>query len=360
MENLGRREFIKTLTAIAGLSLPGRARAASTEGVRVELPEIPFQETLITGKKKGGRILIAGGIHGNEPGAYKAAEILRQIEVSKGELLIAPRSNFLSILANVRGYNGDMNRKFAEISPKDPDYRRVERLKELIENFKPHVVLSLHDGFGFHAINPKSWGQCIVIDEENYRGYPLGRIARKVSTEVNRKITKRKWKIPVFNTRTFSPNTEHPEQRKSLTYFCLSRCEIPAFCLEVSKQLPNLEKKILFHLMMIEEFLKVYGVETEPKLSDLFPEIDELIAGSKVYTARVRINGRELIVSSDRTFKLKRGSYFSFISLTGGSGTNVITRDINMNLRSFTVKRRILLSVKDDFKSLFNVRLIVL
>ncbi len=359
MENIGRREFIKTLPIFVGLSLPKKVEAAPSKGVRVELPELPFQETIITGEKKGGRLLIVGGIHGNEPGAYKAAEILRQIKVKRGELLIVPRSNFLSILANVRGYNGDMNRKFAGISRKDPDYNRVKRLKELIEDFKPDAVLSLHDGFGFHIINPKFWGQCIVIDEEDYKGYPLGEIAKKVASAVNKRITEKKWKIPVFNTKTFSPDTKHPEQRKSLTYFCLSKCKTPAFCLEVSKQLPDLNKKVLFHLMMIEEFFKIYGIKTHPELKLLFPEIGNLIAKNKVYTAKLRVNNHELEVSSSRTFKLKRGSRFHALSVNGGSGANIITKDLNMNLRRFTVRRRILLEVKDDFESIFHLRLIV-
>ena len=184
MENIRRREFITGILSLLLPAIPDGAEAAKGSGVRVKLPKFPFQSTVITGKKKGKRILIVGGIHGNEPGAYKAADILRNVEVEKGELIIAPRSNFLSVLANVRGYNGDMNRKFAKISPKDPDYPCVKKLKELIKELKPDVVLSLHDGYGFHILNKRFWGQCIVIDEEVYSGYPLGKIAKEVAKAI--------------------------------------------------------------------------------------------------------------------------------------------------------------------------------
>jgi len=359
VENIGRREFIAGALALLLPAIPDRAEAARGRGVRVRLPEFPFQSTVITGKEKGRRILIVGGIHGNEPGAYKAADILRNVEVEKGELIIAPRSNFLSILANVRGYNGDMNRKFAKISPKDPDYPYVKRLKELIKELQPDVVLSLHDGYGFHILNPRFWGQCIVIDEEVYGGYPLGKIAKEVAKAVNRKVSKGRWKIPVFNTRTFSPDTKHPEQRRSLTYYCLSKCNVPAFCLEASKQLPNLETKVKFHFLMMKEFFRIYGVRIKPDFDTLISETEKFLDTKRLYTARIRINGREVEISSGRTFKVSKGSTFEFVSFHGSEGTNVISRDVNMNWRSFTVRRRISFEVKDDFKKVFNVRLIV-
>ena len=359
MENLGRREFIVGALSSLFFAFPKRAEAARRKGVRVKLPPFPFQETVITGKKKGKRILVVGGIHGNEPGAYKAADILRTVEVEEGELIVAPRSNFLSVLANVRGYNGDMNRKFATLSPKDPDYPYVEKLKELIRELRPDVVLSLHDGYGFHILNPRFWGQCIVIDEENFNGYPLGKIAREVARAVNEKVSRRRWKIPVFNTRTFSPDTKHPEQRKSLTYYCLSKCNVPAFCLEASKQLPTLETKVRFHLLMMKEFFKIYGIKIKPDFDTLISETGKFLERKRIYTARIRINGREVEISSGKTFKVPKGSTFEFVAFHGSEGTNVISRDVNMNWRNFLVRRRISFEVKDDFKRIFNVRLIV-
>ncbi|RKQ60328.1 helical cell shape controlling family carboxypeptidase [Thermovibrio guaymasensis] len=360
MENYRRREFIKLLGIASFLpilkweeALAGRVNAV------IELPPLPFQESLITGEEKGGRILVVGGIHGNEPGAYKAAEILRNLKVKKGEILVAPRTNFVSILTNKRGYNGDMNRKFASISPKDPDYPAVKRLKSLIKDYKPDLLLTLHDGFGFHSLNPKAWGQCIVIDEERYGEIELGREVRLVSERVNRLIKRRKWKIPVFNTHTFSKNTKHPEQRKSLTYFCLKECSVPAVCLEVSKQLPDLYHKVRFHLLMLREFFKVHGVETEPSLDWVIENVEELLEPKVYYSAELLINGRKVTVSDSKTFKIPKGSRVKFLTFNGTGGTNAITEDLNSNLRKVGIRKRISFKVKDDFKELFSIRFIV-
>ncbi len=361
MENIGRREFIGAFLKGA-LTLPFLSRddaLAKSSSVEVVLPPIPFQKSYMRGDKKGGRILIVGGIHGNEPGAYKAAEILRSVKVKRGELIIAPRANFLSILANVRGYNGDMNRKFRRISKRDPDYPYVEALKELIRETKPQLLLTLHDGFGFHSVNPKAWGQCLVIDSERYKNFRLGNLARKVAGEVNRKIKNRKWRFPVFNTKTFEHNTRHPEQRKSLTYYSLTECGVPAICLEVSKQLPNLESKVRFHLLLLKEFFKVYNVEIEPDFDYLIENISSFLMPKKLYSAELSVNGRMLTVSFSKTFKLPPGSRVELLKFSGGDGVNVISPDVNMNLRKFSIKRRIALEVREDFRKLFRIRIVV-
>ncbi|WP_163328451.1 M14/M99 family metallopeptidase [Desulfurobacterium thermolithotrophum] len=359
MENLGRREFIKGIWVSTLLPfIPQNAFGTVRKGIHVTLPEIKFQTTYLQGKRKGGRILLIGGIHGNEPGAYKCAEILRQVKVERGELFIAPRSNFISILANVRGYNGDMNRKFAKLSKKDPDYPYVLKLKRLIKEIKPDVVLSLHDGFGFHILNKRFWGQCIVIDEERYKNFELGKIARTVSRLVNSKIRNKRWLIPVFNTHTFSKNTKHPEQRRSLTYYCLSKCNTQAYCLEASKQLPNLETKVKTHLLMLKEFFRIFNLEIKPDFNFLIENCERILNERKTYTANLKINGRKIIISSNKTIKVPSKSEVEFLSFHGSDGTNVIPVGVNLNWRKFTIRDSLSLKIKDDYLDIFKVKLI--
>ncbi|WP_456456507.1 M14/M99 family metallopeptidase [Thermovibrio sp.] len=359
MENLRRRELIKGILLSPFLSLKIAIAKARGFNATIELPPLPFEETYLKGTKKGGRVLIVGGIHGNEPGAYKAADILRHLKVKKGELLIAPRTNFVSILTNKRGYNGDMNRKFAYLSPKDPDYEKVKKLKELIRSYKPQLLLTLHDGFGFHSVNKRAWGQCIVIDEESYKGIELGKEARTVSKRVNEKIEKREWKIPVYNTHTFNKNTKHPEQRKSLTYFCLKECKVKAICLETSKQLPSLEQKVKFHLLMIKEFFKLHNIEVEPSLDYVIENLKKYLYPRTYYQAELLINGRKITVSKNKTFKIPKGSRVKFLSFHGTSGVNAVSLDVNANLRKIKISRKLAVKVKDDFKELFTVRFVV-
>ncbi|WP_456403071.1 M99 family carboxypeptidase catalytic domain-containing protein [Persephonella sp.] len=363
MENISRRNFIiGSGASLLLLTLKPEEVLAGTvkhkNKLHFRLPPKPIQYFIKDGKKKGGKILIIGGIHGNEPGAYKAADILMDLDVKTGSIAVLPRINFVSVLANVRGYNGDMNRKFRKIRKRDPDFKYVMFIKDFIKEYNPDVVLSLHDGYGFHAKNKNHWGQCIVIDAVEYKGYPLYSIAKFVADQVNPKITKKYWKIPVHNTDTFNRNTKYKEQRRSLTYYVLSKCNIPAFCIEASKQLPSLELKTKMHFMMIKEFFKIYNVEVEPSFDYVISNINAYINRKKSHSVIVNINGRREYVSSSKTFKVPAGSRIRFESVYGNRGSFIIPEGVNLNYSGFYYSKNIRFFVKDDFKRIFTLKFI--
>ena len=101
--------------------------------------------------KEGSTLLVIGGIHGDEPGGYFAPMLLsRYYKIESGNVWVIPNLNFDSIVKNRRGINGDMNRKFAKIDPKDKDLSVVNEIKKLILNPKVDLTLNLHDGQGFY------------------------------------------------------------------------------------------------------------------------------------------------------------------------------------------------------------------
>ena len=62
-------------------------------------------------------LLVIGGIHGNEPGAYFASSVLAQhYKIKEGSVWVLPNTNKNSIMRFKRGINGDMNRKFNKIN----------------------------------------------------------------------------------------------------------------------------------------------------------------------------------------------------------------------------------------------------
>lgn len=141
-------------------------------------------------------ILIVGGIQGDEPGGFSAASLLgTHYTFENGYVTIIPNLNFLSIIKKNRGTSGDMNRKFAKISEKDPDFRAVRRVQELIRSPEVDLILNLHDGSGFYSPtyvsdmqNPKRWGNSVIIDQEECGDIPfgnLGEIGRRVVAKVN-------------------------------------------------------------------------------------------------------------------------------------------------------------------------------
>ena len=101
----------------------------------------------IKGRKPGNTMMILGGIQGNEPGGYLSADHYVELTLAKGNLIVVPRANFISIITDKRGVNGDMNRKFADEGD-TYEYKIVGIIKELMK--EADVFLNLHDGSGFY------------------------------------------------------------------------------------------------------------------------------------------------------------------------------------------------------------------
>lgn len=216
-------------------------------------------------------LLVIGGIHGNEPGSYFATALLSQYyTIKKGNLWIVPDLNRLSIQQNNRGVNGDMNRKFADIDPKDPDFTIVKEIQKIIQDPQIGLILNLHDGHGFYRkeyqntiFNPNAWGQTCVIDQNTLDGtHPFGNlneIASKVSYGLNGDLIENHHLFDVRNTNTrFDDET----MKHSLTYFAVTHNK-PAFAIETSKNLPTLTHKVFYQLRAIERYMTIMGIEFE-------------------------------------------------------------------------------------------------
>jgi hypothetical protein len=336
-----RREFLKgSLLGMGGVLFPNMLEAKKIDKYHFVMPPKPFEYYIKEGKKRGGRILVIGGIHGNESGSYKASDILIDTEIKRGTLAILPRSNPESIFTNLRGYNGDMNRKFAHISKKDEDYYKIKSIKNFIDDFRPDVVLSLHDGYGFYTKNHHHWGECIVIDEDRYDKIPLYQIAKMVSDN----LKKHNLDIPINNTKTFSKNTHHFEQRKSLTYYTLQTHKIPAFCIEASKQ-TSLKRKTKVHLLALEEFFRIYNVELSPSFAYLISNIDNYIVPSSVAVTLYVANQKRIITKNEIIKLPKKEIKFEVNSRGGG----ILAKGVNVNYRSFFYRHNsIEFEVKND------------
>jgi len=347
---MNRREFIKSSSIVASL-LPSLSFAKSSNRHHFIMPPKPFEYYIKEGKKKGGKILIIGGIHGNEPGGYKASDILVDTEIKKGTIAILPRSNPESIFTFKRGYNGDMNRKFANLSKKDEDFYKINSIKNFITDFKPDVILSLHDGYGYYAKHHNQWGECIVIDEAVYNNIPL----LKQASFVSEYLKKEGFNIPVHNTRTSEKDSHHKEQRMSLTYYALTHHNIPAFCIEGSKQ-STLKRATTIHLLAMKKFFELYNVEISPSFEYLISNVDKVIK-PKPTKVIAYINNNKKIITKHEIIKLPKNSEVKF-EVSNNRSAGIITKNVSVNYHSFFYRNKIDFIVKNDNISEYSFRII--
>jgi len=233
--------------------------------------KLQFSLHKLESAKTGPRVLVLGGIQGDEPGGFNAASLLvTDYKISKGSVWIVPNLNFESIIKRSRGIHGDMNRKFSHIKRSDPEYQSIQKIKSLIVDNDIDIILNLHDGSGFYRTkyidklhNPNRWGQSIIIDQDNIKARNfgnLGAIADSVMESVNKHVANSNHHYAVKNTWTKNGDVE---MEKTLTYFAIKNLK-PAFGIEASKQFLT-HQRVLFHLLVVESFFDEIGIEYKKK-----------------------------------------------------------------------------------------------
>ncbi len=272
--NLMARRALKTMRMLMGLCMTVCAALFVSAASGMAAPSLPTPEFAVHRQEsgKGPTILIVGGIQGDEPGGFSAASLLiTNYTVEYGNIWVAPNVEVPGMLARSRGITGDMNRKFADISPQDPDFAAITRLKEMIADPKVALVLNLHDGSGYYRPvfednlrNPRRWGQSVIIDQESLPGGgdDLQGMALRAVKDVNRTLVAPLPEYHLKNTRTADGDAE---MEKTLSYFAVRNGK-PAFGIEASKEF-SVELRAYYHLNIVESFMRQMGIQFTRRLT---------------------------------------------------------------------------------------------
>lgn len=267
----------------------------------------------IYGRQDGPTMLIIGGIQGDEPGGFLSADSYADIKLEKGNLIVIPRTNFYSIMLFNREVKGvDMNRLF-EQAPNDWQGDIVNKIKEYMQ--QSDMFLNLHDGWGYHYPEHISWhkspdrfGYSVIVDEEEFtckdgKVLKLGEMARKAMDAANAKIPDDDPKKHYFNTETSKSTTRFKGMRKSATWYAVADLCIPAFGIEGSKNM-KLDKNVLYHNYVINEFMKNLGIEIEyPNTHTYEPEFIGAVIKVGDNEKFIR-DGKEIAVEKGSTIKV--------------------------------------------------------
>ena len=99
-------------------------------------------------------LAILGGVHGNEPGGWLAAEQLqREFRPAAGAFIVVPRANILATRQFVRTTDelGDLNRLY----PGDPNglpmARMAYEIVQTLREFRASVVVDMHESWAFYS-----------------------------------------------------------------------------------------------------------------------------------------------------------------------------------------------------------------
>ncbi|MEK6600173.1 MAG: M14/M99 family metallopeptidase [Deltaproteobacteria bacterium] len=312
MKNLKRKAMYAFGAAFFFIFLAGNGFCKTLHEVYFKDTEYELNIYKVYGAEKGKTLMIVGGIQGDEPGGYLSADLYADMALRKGNLIVVPRANFFSIIEHKRAINWDMNRRFAITNSKEYyEDKIVEILKGLMS--QSDFFLNLHEGSGFFREsyesglkNPMRFGQSIIADADIYyskekgANIPLGDIARKIAEHVNKIIDNQQYHFRFNNHRTFEKSTQHAEQRKSASFHALSTYGIPAFGIETSKEIKDIEAKVRMQTMVINVFMDEFGIIPEnPRVALDPPRLKYVI---------LSVNGTQNIMARDGDeIKLRKG-----------------------------------------------------
>lgn len=218
---------------------------------------------------KGPTLLVIGGIQGDEPGGFTAASLLvTHYKIKTGQVWIVPNLNFESIIKRSRGIYGDMNRKFSKLKATDPEFKTIQKIKQIITSPDVDIILNLHDGSGFYneqyvdaLHNPQRWGQSLIIDQASIATEKFGHLetlGTHIVSRVNASIQQPLHQYRLKNTHTALGDKE---MEKTLTYFAINHAK-PAFGVEASKSFLT-HRRAYYHLLVLEAFMSRIGIKFE-------------------------------------------------------------------------------------------------
>ncbi|WP_315119104.1 succinylglutamate desuccinylase/aspartoacylase family protein [uncultured Clostridium sp.] len=198
----------------------------------------------VNGEHKGKKIIIIGGIHGNEVGGVKGAEEMRNINLKRGQLIIIPKANIEACNLVVRNpyYMMDLNRVFpGKKQGTDPEKLAYEIFK-LIEREKPHMVIDLHEWERDFEEDSRLHVNGIILNSMDKVFEMVSEITNHVGNSLNSN-----------NRITYYSSSPEGSINKEVS----DRLEIPVITIE-SNMKNNLEERVELHKNIIKFILKTY------------------------------------------------------------------------------------------------------
>ena len=124
---------------------------------------------VISSPVEGPTIMVIGGIHGDEPAGYLAADSISTWAIDRGTLIVLPRANMPAIAERSRSAAGnpDLNRSFPGNHDSDnPTERLAADVSGIIVEHEPLWVIDLHEALHCERQFPGALGQTFIYPSE--------------------------------------------------------------------------------------------------------------------------------------------------------------------------------------------------
>ncbi len=235
--------------ADAGVPVPVPEAPNSILAERLLLPGTAMETPLyiIESTEPGPVVMVVGGIHGDETAGYRAAERIISWEIDCGTLLVLPRANAPAVANRKRVSPGgsDLNRAFPGSLRGTGTRRLAGAIYNVIQEYRPHWVIDLHEAGQFERVSSGSLGQTIIQPE-----YAAGDLAEQVVETLNSAIREEKSKFLLLRGGLI----------RGTLVGSLSGTGIEGLMVETCRALP-LAERIEYQLTVVYTVLRLLGIQ---------------------------------------------------------------------------------------------------
>lgn len=155
-------------------------------GSRFETPLYIF------GSGRPGPVALAlGGVHGNEPGGWLAADrLVERLRPDAGAVLIIPRTNKIAtqVFERTTEEIGDVNRAYPGDPDGSPSQRIAFEIVNVVRDFRVGLVVDMHESWSFYKDRPQNGTAFLGQTVGTNAGEPGAGLARRAIEAVNSRI----------------------------------------------------------------------------------------------------------------------------------------------------------------------------
>ena len=246
----------------------GEQRRRLMAGTEHETPLYVF------GSGRPGRVALAlGGVHGNEPGGWLAADwIVEHRRPENGALLVVPRANrvAISLLERTTSSLGDLNRSYPGFEDGLPMERMAAEITAAMRVFHVDLVHDMHESWAFYRDRTTN-GTAYLGETISTNGEAGTALVKSVIERVNASVL---YEHEKFTIREFGGQSQPPQPSDNLP----RQTNIPAagrgtsslglnrffsglvtVLVEMGQQ-QTLERRIALHIKVLDEVLQEIGV----------------------------------------------------------------------------------------------------
>jgi hypothetical protein len=244
----------------------GEEKRLLMAGTRYETPLYVFASG------RPGRIALAlGGVHGNEPGGWLAAErVVDNVRPANGAVLVIPRANKVAISMGERTTDdlADLNRSYPGFEDGKPMERLATEIMNAIRDFHVDLVHDMHESWSFYKDRSTN-GTAFLGQTVSTNGEAGTALVESVIARVNPTVQHSREE---FSFREFGGNPNQqptnlprqqdiPPQGRGTSSLGLSRL-IPGLVpilVEMGQQ-QTLERRTALHVRLFQEVLSQLGI----------------------------------------------------------------------------------------------------